>query len=129
MKKMFWLVILGLAVVALPLMADEGQTTVASEGTETNASPAPAASGDYQENMKHDLVRGFKNFFGAPLEIPITIQKYHEGSGRPVIRHVAGLLDGVFRTVVRFGSGAWDFIAAFLPDHQQGMPVDPEVLF
>jgi hypothetical protein len=30
---------------------------------------------------------------------------------------------------VRFGSGAWDFVAAFLPGHQEGMPVDPETLF
>lgn len=84
---------------------------------------------DYQANMQRDLVRGFKNVIGSPLEIPITIQEYHGKEGRPVIRHAAGLIDGCFQAVVRFGSGAWDFVAAFLPGHQEGMPVEPETLF
>ena len=86
-------------------------------------------SSTYTTNMKSTLVRGLKNIVGSPLEIPITIQEYHEKEGKPVIRHVAGLVDGSFQTVLRFGSGAWDLVAAFLPGHQEGMPVDPETLF
>ena len=80
-------------------------------------------------NMQADFVRGFKNLAGAIFEIPITIQEYHEGSGRPVIRHAAGLIDGLFQGVVRLGSGAWDMVAALIPGHQEGLPVDPETLF
>lgn len=116
-KTVLCLMMLAAAVFAASAWADEGMEK------------SSAGSGDYVENMKHDLVRGAKNVIGAPLEIPITIQEYHEKSGRPVIRHIFGLVDGTFRTLVRFGSGAWDFAAAFLPDHQAGMPVDPETLF
>ncbi|MBN1687950.1 MAG: hypothetical protein JW893_02520 [Candidatus Omnitrophica bacterium] len=93
------------------------------------ASVTPAFAGEYQDNMQKDFVRGFKNVIGGWMEVPITIQEYHQGAGRPVIRHISGALDGLFQTVVRTGSGMWDFIAAFIPDHQQGMPVDPETLF
>ncbi len=89
----------------------------------------PAMASEYQDNMKRDLVRGFKNVVGFPLEVPITIQEYHEKAGRPVIRHISGLVDGTFRGIVRLGSGLWDFVAAFLPGHQEGMPVKPETLF
>ncbi|MCM8776365.1 MAG: hypothetical protein NC930_08490 [Candidatus Omnitrophica bacterium] len=118
MKKLVTLVlVLSLVLVAVPAFAQAPQ---AQTQQEKNA---------YLDNMKNDFVRGFKNVVGAPLEIPITIQDYHKKEGRPVIRHIAGLIDGVFQGVVRFGSGAWDFIAAVIPDHQEGMPVDPETLF
>ena len=121
MKKMLSvLLILALVAFATPVFADKG--TQAPVQTS-------AASGDYQENMKRDLLRGLKNVVGSPLEIPITIQEYHEREGRPVIRHIAGAIDGLFRGLVRFGSGAWDFVAAFIPNHQEGMPVNPETLF
>ena len=86
-------------------------------------------SNDYLANMQADFVRGLKNLVGAVFEIPITIQEYHEKEGKPVIRHVAGLVDGSFQGLLRAGSGAWDFVAAFLPGHQEGMPVEPETLF
>ena len=118
MKKSATLILaLSLVFLAVPAFAKSEAATTSSGG------------GDYQANMQHDLVRGFKNVIGSPLEIPITVQEYHGKKGRPVIRHVAGFIDGCFQTVVRLGSGAWDFVAAFLPDHQAGMPVDPETLF
>ena len=92
-------------------------------------SVAPAFAGEYQDNMQSNFVRGFKNVISGWMEIPITIQEYHNGEGRPVIRHISGVFDGLFQTLVRTGSGAWDFIAAFIPDNQAGMPVDPETLF
>lgn len=120
MKKITTLIlVVTLMLLAAPVFAQ----------TETAAAGTAGTSDDYQANMKHDLLRGFKNVIGSPLEIPITIQEYHGKEGRPVIRHVAGLIDGTFQGVVRFGSGAWDFVAAFLPGHQEGMPVDPETLF
>lgn len=121
MKKI-GLVVLALSLVwaGIPAYAEEA----ALAGT-----AASAPSGTYLENMKGTLLRGVKNVLGSPLEIPITIQEYHEGAGRPVIRHMAGAIDGLFRMVVRAGSGAWDFIAALIPGHQEGMPPDPETLF
>ena len=113
MKKIVLLILIaGIVIIATPAFA-----ATATSG------------GDYQSNMQKDLLRGFKNVLGAPLEIPITIQEYHQKAGKPVIRHIAGLIDGTFQGVVRGGSGLWDFIAAFLPGHQEGMPVDPETLF
>ena len=123
-KRLTLMVILALGMLVLPAYADEGAPAPAA------AAPAGhMSSGDYVENMKHDLLRGLKNVVGAPLEIPITIQEYHEKAGRPVIRHLAGLIDGTFKMVVRFGSGAWDLLAALIPDHQEGMPVNPETRF
>ena len=123
MKKILSSVFLLLFTVAvIPAFADE-------EPMHSGSRAAMKSSGDYKENMKHSLVRGLKNIVGAPLEIPITIQEYHEREGRPVIRHIAGLIDGSFQMLVRFGSGAWDLVAAFIPEHQEGMPVDPETLF
>ena len=117
MKKILTLILIaGFVIIASPAFAEE---KAASSG----------GGSDYQANMQHDLLRGLKNVLGAPLEIPITIQEYHKKEGRPVIRHIAGLIDGAFQGVVRFGSGAWDLVAAFLPGHQEGMPVDPETLF
>lgn len=110
MKKGFFLLFVALALMAVPARADQ-------------------PGGTYKANMQQTLVRGFKNVISAPLEIPITIQEYHEKAGRPVIRHIAGFVDGAFQMFMRFGSGAWDFVAAFLPGHQEGMPVEPETLF
>ena len=112
MKKIVSLILIaGIVIIGAPAFAAE------------------TSSGDYQANMQKDLLRGFKNVIGAPLEIPITIQEYHQKAGRPVIRHIAGLIDGIFKGVVRFGSGAWDFVAAWVPGHQEGMPVNPETRF
>lgn len=143
MKKTIVLMLAaGLLAGAAPAFADEGVTAAATDASDaapssgtvesssnTAEAGGSATSGDYVENMKRDLLRGVKNVIGSPLEIPITVQEYHEKAGRPVIRHIAGLLDGGFQMATRFGSGAWDFVAAFIPGHQQGMPVDPETLF
>lgn len=93
---------------------------------------APYASAEtgYFQAMKHDWVRGLKNVVGFPLEIPVTIQKYHESAGYPVVRHLAGFTDGVFRAIVRAGSGLWDLVpASLIPGIQEGLPVSPETLF
>jgi putative exosortase-associated protein (TIGR04073 family) len=88
----------------------------------------PAHAG-YWGNMAHDFGRGIVNIVSSPLEIPITIQKYHESSGYPVVRHVTGLFDGTFRMVKRAGSGLWDFVIAIIPGDQEGVPPTPETLF
>src|SRR5690349_5265667 len=84
----------------------------------------------YWHNWGYDMKRGFKNIITSPLEIPMTIQDYHERSGPPVIRHLGGLGDGVMQMFTRAGSGIWDWIwAAWIPGAQEGYPPDPETLF
>ena len=90
--------------------------------------PAPAHA-SYGSEMKRDFGRGLKNILSFPLEIPITIQEYHESSGYPVVRHMTGLADGIFQAVSRLGSGLWDIPAALIPGIQDGLPVTPETLF
>ncbi len=89
----------------------------------------PAEAGEYFRNMKRDFARGSLNIVTFPLEIPMTFQRYHEASGAPVARHMAGLADGIWRGVARCGSGFWDFAAAITPGIQEGLPADPETLF
>jgi hypothetical protein len=88
------------------------------------------AQASYFSDMQHTLVRGVKNVLGHPLEIPITIQEYHESAGYPGIRHLAGLTDGLFQALARLGSGIWDILpASVIPGIQEGLPVQPETLF
>ena len=86
-------------------------------------------SSGYFKNMGQDYWRGLKNVITGPLEIPITVQDYHEQAGAPVIRHLAGFVDGTFRALTRMGSGLFDFMAGVLPGYQEGFPVKPETLF
>ncbi len=91
---------------------------------------APALAGDeYQEKLESGLTRSLKNILGAPLEIPLTIRQYHQGEGRPVIRHTAGFFDGTFRMIAREFSGLTDTVLVFLPGEQDGIPLSPETLF
>ncbi len=84
----------------------------------------------YWHNWVYDYKRGFKNLFTSPLEIPITVQEYHEQAGPPVLRHLAGFGDGFFQFLTRGVSGAWDLVfAAWVPGAQEGLPPAPEVLF
>ena len=87
------------------------------------------AHASYFSEMKRDWGRGLKNILSFPLEIPITVQEYHESTGYPVVRHAAGLADGIFQAVSRLGSGFWDFPASIIPGIQEGLPVKPETLF
>jgi hypothetical protein len=87
------------------------------------------AGAEYQGKLEAGLSRGVRNIIGAPLEIPVTIHKYHEGDGRPVIRETAGLVDGTFRMVSREVSGLMDTLLVLLPGEQDGIPLNPETLF
>ena len=91
--------------------------------------PQAFAGVEYQGKLEHGLTRGLKNIVSAPLEIPVTIANYNAGPGRPVIRHIAGFFDGVFRTVAREFNGLWDTVNVFLPGEQDGYPMTPETLF
>ena len=94
------------------------------------ARPVLAGEGTYLGNMKRDFVRGIKNVVSSPLEIPITIQEYHEKAGRPGVRHLAGFFDGAVQSVERAGSGLWDLcFAMWIPGDQEGLPPKPETLF
>ena len=84
---------------------------------------------DYWKAMGHDFWRGFKNVISAPAEIPISIQKAHESAGRPVVRHMRGVIEGISRMVERAGSGLWDFLVGWVPGAQEGVPPKPETLF
>lgn len=90
---------------------------------------AYAGVGDYFKGLKEAYVRGFKNIIGAPLEIPVTIQEYHEEKGRPVLRQMAGFVDGTTQMISRAGSGLWDLAAGWIPGFQEGIPEEPETLF
>jgi hypothetical protein len=96
--------------------------------TAFSSSPAFAFK-EYCQHMKRDLVRGAKNVLSFPLEIPITMQEYHEGPGWPLARQLAGAGDGLIQATARLGSGVWDFLAAFIPGAQEGLPLEPETLF
>lgn len=87
------------------------------------------AGDEYQGKLERGLARGLKNIIGAPLEIPLTIQRYHEGEGRPVIRHTAGFVDGTFRMIARFVNGVMDTLMVTSPGEQDGLPMEPETLF
>ena len=91
--------------------------------------PVLAGEDTYFGNMKRDLGRGFRNVVSSPLEIPITIQEYHEKAGWPIVRHLVGLADGTVQWIERAGSGVWDLVAAFIPGGQEGLPPKPETLF
>ena len=86
-------------------------------------------AGTYAENLRYDLKRGLKNTLGAPVEIPLTIQDYHERAGWPYVRQGIGFFVGTGKMLVRLGSGLVDFGAAWIPGLQKGFPVDPETLF
>ena len=91
--------------------------------------PASAQAG-YWKNLGNDWTRGLKNIVSSPLEIPLTIQEHRKRSSYPVVKCLTGTFDGIFQTVARFGSGAWDLIpAGVIPGIQEGLPVDPETLF
>lgn len=91
--------------------------------------PAWASEGNYFKNLGRDFVRGLKNVISSPLEIPITIQEYHEKPGHPGVRHIAGFFDGAVQCVERAGSGLWDFVVMWIPGDQEGLPPNPETLF
>ena len=90
---------------------------------------AEAGANQYVQNIGRDWNRGLKNMVTAPLEIPVAMQEYHEQAGRPFVRQSAGFVDGVFRTITRFSSGALDLVTAFIPGDQEGLPPHPETLF
>lgn len=91
--------------------------------------PAWAVEKPYWDNWKRDFGRGVKNVLSSPLEIPITIQDYHEKAGYPVVRHTTGFFDGTVKFVERAGSGLWDLITMWIPGDQEGLPPTPETLF
>ncbi len=93
-------------------------------GTNTRTQPG------YFKNLAHDWGRGLTNIVSCPLEIPITVMKYHnEDKGLPGVRHVAGLTDGLIRTVMRFTAGAWDLVTGFVQGDQEGAIIKPDTLF
>lgn len=93
------------------------------------ASSASAGEASYPVQFGRALKRGLTNAVTAPLEIPITMQEYHEKAGRPGLRHAVGFVDGTAQLVERFGSGVFDIISAPIPGQQNGVPVKPETLF
>lgn len=123
MKKIAYLFFIGLIGLQIPAFAvpSEYDTEFA-----TNTRNQPG----YFKNMGKDWARGFTNIISSPLEIPITIARYHkEDKSAPGVRHIAGFFDGIIRTVARAGSGLWDLAMGFVPGDQDGASVKPETLF
>lgn len=123
MKKFPFLVFIGLmSLQAVVFSAAPDYDT--RFGTNTRTQPG------YFESLAHDWTRGLTNIVSSPLEIPVTIMKYHrEDKNPPVIKEGAGLADGIVRAVARCGSGLWDMAVGLLPGNQEGGPVQPETLF
>ena len=90
---------------------------------------SPGLADDDRHQMKRTLRRGAVNILTAPLEIPVTVQAYHEQAGWPVARHLVGLAVGTGQMFVRLGSGLLDLPCALVPRLQKGFPVQPETLF
>lgn len=123
MKKVATLVFIGLISVQISAFA------VLSDYDSEFATSTRTQPG-YFKNMANDWARGLINIVSCPLEIPVTIVKYHkEDPGLPVVRHLAGLTDGIIRTVTRAGSGIWDIVVSFVPGDQEGAPMKPATLF
>ena len=123
MKKIIYLIVIGLIGVQMFAFAQQ-KDYVPDFATNTRTQPG------YFKNMADDWARGLTNMISAPLEIPVTVMKYHkEDPGLPGVKHAAGLVDGIVRTVMREGSGMWDMVVSFFPGSQAGAPVNPETLF
>lgn len=92
---------------------------------------SPAYAGDYVKNMAGAWTRGVTNVATSPLEIFITLDKYHKGEmGTKIkgVNYIQGLVHGTGKALIRAGSGVWDIVAGIIPGHQDGMPLDPETL-
>ena len=92
---------------------------------------AYAAEKGYWGQLGETFTRGVKNVISSPWEIPYSIHKHDKtDNGNPrLVRDTTGLVDGIFRTVTRFGCGAWDMVWAFVPGDQEGLPLKPETFF
>ena len=92
-----------------------------------------AAGGEWEAYFSkagHTFSRGVQNALTFYMEIPITIQEYHDSDeGRAGFRHIAGFADGAMRAFHRAGSVVFDLTWAFIPEHQDGSNITPETLF
>ena len=123
MKKVACLVVIGL--ISSQILAFAAQSDfIAAHETNTRTQPG------YFKNMASNWKRGLTNIVTCPLEIPITVTKYHkEDKGLPGVRHAAGFADGTVRTASRGISGIWDIVMSFVPGDQGGALVKPATLF
>ncbi len=123
MKKVATLFFIGLIFSQLPAFALEAEYD-ARFGTNTRTQPG------YFKNLAHDWGRGLTNLVTCPLEIPVTVMKYHkEDKSQPGIREVAGFTDGIVRTLMRGTAGIWDLVTGFVPGDQEGAIIKPDTLF
>lgn len=91
------------------------------------ASPVSSEAG-YLKTLGRDWVRGVTNIVSSPAELVVAMREANQSKGRPVLKHSKGLVDGIFRTVDRAGSGLWDLPSAVIPGMQEGLPEKPETL-
>jgi len=97
----------------------------------SQASSAFAGEQGYWGKLGSTFSKGFKNVISSPWEVPYTIRQHDKvNDGNPrLFRDTAGLFDGLFRAMTRFGSGAWNMAWAFMPGDQEGLSLEPEVFF
>ncbi len=123
MKKVACLIVIGLITSQILAIADQSDYAAVHE-TNTRTQPG------YFKNMASNWERGLTNIVSCPLEIPITVIKYHkEDKGLAGVRHAAGFADGIVRTAARGISGVWDIVVSFVPGDQGGALVKPATLF
>jgi len=91
------------------------------------ATPEPG----YFFRLGKTFTRGVKNLVSFPWEIPTTIKEYDsKTNGNPrAFRDMAGFVDGAFRSLTRFGCGAWDIVFSLVPGDQDSLPLKPETFF
>ena len=119
MKKVAILFFIGLIMLSQSAFSEDPDF-------ETNTRTQPG----YFKNLADSWKRGLTNIATFPLEIPITIKKYHnENSGVAGVREAAGLADGVVRSLVRATAGVWDLVMGFVPGDQDGSLAKPATLF
>ena len=103
------LLILCIAAVALPALAQEGSTI---------------------EKMGKKLGRGIVNIATGWVELPKNIYDTSVETNNPLLGITYGTLKGLGMTVVRTGAGAYDTITFLFPLPQNYTPIlEPEFVF
>ena len=84
-------------------------------------------AGEYVDQMNEKVLRGVKNIVSGVAEIGRGISDEVD-DGIPVYNAFVGAVKGMYNTMVRVGSGAYDLVVAPIPGAKTYTP-EPETLF
>ena len=83
----------------------------------------------FAQDMLRKLGRGVANVTTSVIEIPKAIQESFQDDG-PAAAATHGLLDGIYKFIVRTGAGLFEIITFPIPVPEDYAPiVEPEFLF